>query len=178
MCLGAVYLHPRCLDGSHSWEGNGGALQSAAQLCQQHPDAGPRGQNTTGEGVQGGDYLFPYAKSFRQAICLPALIAELQCMTHSQHIRRNLIFNAYLCGEEFWTIEIGSLLSLVALSFHTRLGHCDLQPKLDKFCAGKMCDMWLAWVSWVYKIFYWALIFSLFGSASIPEYKSTFNFIW
>ncbi len=46
--------------------------------------------------------------------------------------------------KNFEPIEIGSLLSLVALSFHTRLGRCDLQPKFDRFCVGKMCDMWLA----------------------------------
>lgn len=110
------------------------------------------------------------------------VIAELLCVTHSQHIRRNLIFNAHLCGEEFWTKEIGSLLSLNTLSFHTWLAHCDLNPKSDRFCVGKMCDMWSAWVSWVCKMFYWALKFSLFmvlsGTVSIPEYKSTSRFIW
>lgn len=180
VCLGAVYLHPRCLDGSHSWEGNRGALQSAAQLRQQHPDARPSGQNTTREAVQGGDYLFPYAKSFRQAICLFKLIAELLCVTHSQHIRRYFIFKAHLCREGFWTKVIGSFLSLNTLSFHTWLAHCDLNPKSDRFCVGIMCDMWSAWVSWVYKMFYWALKFSLFivlsGTVSIPEYKSTSRF--
>ncbi len=86
-----------------------------------------------------GDYLFPYAKSFRQAICLPDLIAELQCMTHSQHIRRDLIFNAYLCGEEFWTNWNWFTFIACALSFHTRLGRCDLQPKLTG-------SVWVKWV--------------------------------
>lgn len=83
MRSGAVYLHPRCLDGSHSWEGNRGALESAAQLRQQHPDAGPRGQNTTGEAVQGWHHLFLYAKYIQQAIYLWKLFAELPCMTYT-----------------------------------------------------------------------------------------------
>lgn len=56
---GAVRLHPRCLDGSHSGEGDGSGGQPASQLLQQYHNTRAQRQDTFREAVQGeGIFIF------------------------------------------------------------------------------------------------------------------------
>lgn len=66
---GAVHLHPRCLDGSHSGEGDRSACQPASQLLQQHHDTRAQWQDTLGEAVQGeGSFIFHLTFGIKQQV--------------------------------------------------------------------------------------------------------------
>lgn len=52
---------------------------------------------------------------------------------HILSISEEIWFLMHIYAEKNFEPLKLELLSLVALSFHTRLGHCDLQPKLDRF---------------------------------------------
>lgn len=51
--VGAVRFHPRCSDGGHSEERDGGSRLAAARIRQQHPHAQFNRPHAAGEAVQG-----------------------------------------------------------------------------------------------------------------------------